>query len=195
MTKRILSTALFIITIGTTIWQLTTQGSCWLIAILATLSGLLLIITIFPIFRWGCHMIKNLWKAWRHPDNFLYIWNLSNVSLLPHPSDPGRGFEWICGFEVVSFFPWQKIVCFELEIREPSELAGTKGCLRNIEIKALSSTDIGAHRYPMSNQVHDFLVARIKKTPSFQPIRILVNGKDNKDRHLLNQSLNYVVQW
>lgn len=190
---RMISFVLSLVSASIAIWQSVSVGFYWLVGILAILSGSLLIAALLPVLKWGWHMLRTVWRAWRHPDKFLYIWDL-NVNLLPQPSEPGEGFMWICGFEVVSLFPWDKIICFELEIREPSELAGTKGYLTNKKIKELSSTNVGLHRYPMSRQVYESLV-RIKKASSFLPMRILINGRDNKGKHLLNQSVNYVVHW
>ena len=136
-------------------------------------------------------MIKYLWRMWRHPSG-LFVRNVGiNFDLQPMP---GRNPEWICGFEIISICPWNRVINVQLEIREPPEIMGTEGKLTNLIIRAMSVNMVNPSRFPLSNQAYNYLRSRNKQSPDFLPIRIMISGRDVKHQGYFSESINYVLQ-
>jgi hypothetical protein len=193
MGKRITSAILFLVTLGLTIWQTIATTNVVAILILGVACLASLLFTIFPFLKWGCRMIRFLWKMWRHPIG-LFVQNIS-VSFVPCPSEGGGHPEWICGLDIISVIPWSKEVSIQLEIREPRELAGTTGNIKGL-VNPLGNTPISPTRFPISEQAAAFLKEQLSKSPGFLPLRILINIRDAKGKPLVTgYSINHIFQY
>ena len=191
--ERIASTFLFLVTLGLTIWQTILGKNIAAIVLLGISCLASLFFTALPFIRWGCYMLKFLLRMWRNPTGF-FIMN-PTINFIPEPGERGKGPEWVCGFEVISTVPWTKHLSFNLEIRDPIELAGTTGQLSQ-RVEPLGRTEIYSKRFPISLSASEFLKRRLAASPGFLPLRVLVNAKDDKGRDVIvGESIYYVLQY
>lgn len=192
MMKRILSFILFLVTLSITIRQLVTGGDWRLVVPLATLSGAFLLITIFPFFRWGYRMIKLLWRAWRHPREFLYVRGVQ-VNLSPGVTS-GKDFEWVCGLEIVSALPWSRnLRTLQVNITKPEDMPKMCGTFKNIKLGILSASLIANTRFTLSQQAHDYLEKQRSSGINYLPITLIIEGRGNKDELLLYEVIEPLI--
>jgi hypothetical protein len=193
MTKRVLSYVAFFLTTGIVIWQQLCGGNLWVVAVLAIVSLTFLIIIIFPTLKVGYRMISTIWKSYRHPDNYLYVQNVC-VELLPSDT-PGKGFVWICGFQIVSNLFWNVIVNrFELEITQPDEIAGVSGYIGNTKILGLSKTNVCGHRMSLNTQMHTHLQEKRESDNNYLPITLVIKGRASSGKLLVYDVVKHTVK-
>jgi hypothetical protein len=146
------------------------------------------------VFRWKWRILSTIWKAWRHPQKCLFLTNI-NINLLPGGTEPGKGYEWICGFDVISLLPWSKTLDFTLEITQPRDIEGTDGQISNIKLLGFSRNEVKPQRLPMTEEVFEFLRNRNSGIPSaFRtgytiPINLIIQGRDHKGKSIIHETI------